>query len=49
VQKEPQLFQRREVQLGTEQERRVQVRDGVRPGEFVIGRGAIFVDNEWQQ
>lgn len=49
VQKEPQLFQRREVKLGAEQERRIQVRDGVRPGEFVIGRGAIFVDNEWQQ
>jgi len=26
----------------------VQIRDGVRPGEMVVGRGAIFVDNEWR-
>jgi cobalt-zinc-cadmium efflux system membrane fusion protein len=49
VQQEPMVFRRREVKLGSEQERLVQVRAGLRPGEFVIGRGAIFVDNEWRQ
>jgi len=42
-------FQRRPVQLGYEQSGLVQVQQGVRAGEFVVGRGAIFVDNEWRQ
>lgn len=49
VQQEPMVFRRREVQLGSEQGQRVQVRAGVRPGEYVISRGAIFIDNEWRQ
>jgi cobalt-zinc-cadmium efflux system membrane fusion protein len=32
-----------------EQDGRVQVRDGLKTGEQVIARGAIFVDNEWRQ
>ena len=32
-----------------EQDGRVQIREGLKAGERVVGRGAIFVDNEWQQ
>jgi cobalt-zinc-cadmium efflux system membrane fusion protein len=46
---EPLVFQRRKVQLGMEQDGRVQIRNGLKPGELVIARGAIFVDNEWRQ
>jgi membrane fusion protein, heavy metal efflux system len=46
---EPLVFQRRKVQLGMEQDDRVQIRNGLKPGELVIARGALFVDNEWRQ
>jgi cobalt-zinc-cadmium efflux system membrane fusion protein len=49
VQREPQVFQRRKVTLGAEQAECVQIRDGLKPGELVVGRGAVFVDNEWRQ
>ncbi len=49
VQQVPMVFARRKVELGLEQDGRIQIRSGVKPGEFVIGRGAIFVDNEWRQ
>jgi cobalt-zinc-cadmium efflux system membrane fusion protein len=49
VQREPLLFARRKVSIGREQDGRVQIRDGLKPGELVIARGAIFVDNEWRQ
>ena len=45
----PGEFQRRLVTLGAEQDGRVAVRDGVQVGEKVVGRGAIFLDNEWKQ
>ena len=32
-----------------EQHGRLQIRDGLQPGERVVVRGAIFVDNEWRQ
>jgi cobalt-zinc-cadmium efflux system membrane fusion protein len=48
VEEQPMLFRRRKVTIGMEQDGRVQIRDGVRPGEMVVGRGAIFVDNEWR-
>jgi len=48
VEEQPMLFRRRKVTIGMEQDGRVQMRDGVRPGEMVVGRGAIFVDNEWR-
>ena len=35
--------------LGLEQDGRVQIRTGLKAGEVVVGRGAIFVDNEWKQ
>jgi membrane fusion protein, heavy metal efflux system len=43
------VFQRRKVKLGLEQEGRVQIRDGLKAGDLVLVRGAIFVDNESQQ
>jgi len=49
VEIEPMLLQRRKVKLGLEQDGRLQVREGLKPGELVVGRGAIFVDNEWRQ
>jgi cobalt-zinc-cadmium efflux system membrane fusion protein len=49
VETQPMLFQRRKVKVGLEQDGRLQVREGLKPGELVVGRGAIFVDNEWRQ
>lgn len=49
VQSNPQIFERRNVTLGLEQDGRVQIRTGLKEGEVVVGRGAIFVDNEWKQ
>ena len=49
VEEEPMLFRRRKVTLGIEQEGRMQIREGLKAGELVAGRGAIFVDNEWRQ
>jgi membrane fusion protein, heavy metal efflux system len=49
VEIEPMLFRRRKVKIGLEQDGRLQVREGLNPGELVVGRGAIFVDNEWRQ
>jgi cobalt-zinc-cadmium efflux system membrane fusion protein len=49
VEKADMLFQRRLVQIGMEQDDRVQIRSGVAVGERVVARGAIFVDNEWKQ
>ena len=49
VEEEPMLFRRRRVTLGIEQEGRMQIREGLKAGELVAGRGAIFVDNEWRQ
>jgi cobalt-zinc-cadmium efflux system membrane fusion protein len=49
IQREPLLFQRRKVKIGLEQDGRLQILDGLAEGELVIGRGAIFVDNEWRQ
>ena len=49
VEREPMVFQRRKVKVGLEQDGRLQIRDGLKPGETVVARGAIFVQNEWQQ
>jgi cobalt-zinc-cadmium efflux system membrane fusion protein len=46
VRQEGTLFQRRKIRLGLERDGLVQVLDGLRDGEQVIGRGALFVDNE---
>jgi cobalt-zinc-cadmium efflux system membrane fusion protein len=48
VETEPRVFQRRNVRIGLEQDGKVQILDGVRPGERVAARGAIFLDNQLQ-
>ncbi len=49
VENEPLLFKRRLVEIGTQQDGLTQIRSGLDAGEKVVGRGAIFVDNEWRQ
>ena len=49
VEPEPLLFKRRVVEIGMQQNGLTQIRSGVAIGELVVGRGAIFVDNEWRQ
>ena len=49
VEEEPMLFRRCKVKLGIEQDGRVQIRDGLKAGDLVVVRGAIFVDNAWRQ
>jgi len=46
VQREPMTFQRRKVKVGLERDGLVQILDGIIAGEQVVGRGAVFVDNE---
>src|SRR5215468_10198435 len=48
VGREPLVFERRRVQAGLEQDRKLQILAGLKAGEVVIARGAIFVDNEWR-
>src|SRR5262249_40298604 len=48
VEERPLQFGRRQVQIGMEQNGRIQIRDGLNVGERVVARGAIFVDNEWR-
>ncbi len=49
VEPEPMLFKRRVVEIGMQQNGLTQIRSGLAVGELVVGRGAIFVDNEWRQ
>jgi cobalt-zinc-cadmium efflux system membrane fusion protein len=49
VETEPMLFKRRVVEIGIQQNGLTQIRSGLVPGELVVARGAIFVDNEWRQ
>jgi membrane fusion protein, heavy metal efflux system len=49
VEDEPMLFRRRRVSLGGEQEGRVQIRSGLKAGDLIVARGAIYVDNESRQ
>ena len=44
VERAPMLFERRRVTLGLEDGGRVEVREGLKPGERVIGRGALLLD-----
>lgn len=46
---EPTLMRRREVEIGIEQDGRMQIRRGLTPGMLIVERGAIFIDNEWRQ
>jgi cobalt-zinc-cadmium efflux system membrane fusion protein len=49
VEREPMQFERRKVKIASEQDGRLQIREGVKPGELVVARGAIYIDNEWRQ
>jgi membrane fusion protein, heavy metal efflux system len=49
VEEEPMVFRRRTVRLGMEQNRRIEIREGLKGGELAVTRGAIFLDNEWRQ
>lgn len=49
VETEPMLFKRRVVEIGIQQNGLTQIRSGLKVGELVVARGAIFVDNEWRQ
>ena len=49
VEREPMLMQRRNINVGLEQQGYFQVLDGVKIGERVVARGAIYVDNQWRQ
>ena len=49
VQQSPMSFQRRMVKVGMEQDGQVEVREGLKAGEFAVTKGAIFLDNEWRQ
>jgi len=48
VEEEPMVFRRRKVKIGMEQGGYVQIREGLKLGESVAARGAIFIDNEWR-
>jgi cobalt-zinc-cadmium efflux system membrane fusion protein len=48
LEREPMHFERRRIRAGLEQEGRLQVLAGLKQGDLVLGRGAIFVDNEWR-
>jgi cobalt-zinc-cadmium efflux system membrane fusion protein len=49
VEREPMRFERRSVKLGLEQEGLLQVREGLKVGDQIVSRGALFVDNQWRQ
>ena len=44
VERAPMLFERRRVSLGLEEGGQVEVREGLKPGERVVGRGALLLD-----
>src|SRR5215470_17234310 len=49
IEREPMVLQRRKVKVGMEQDGRLQIRDGLKSGDLVVSRGAIFVQNELDQ
>ncbi len=49
VEQEPYVFKRRLVTLGLERDDSIQINAGLKAGERILSRGAIFVDNEWRQ
>jgi cobalt-zinc-cadmium efflux system membrane fusion protein len=49
VEEQEMIYRRRTVTIGREQDGRVEIREGLKPGERVVTRGAIFIDNEWRQ
>ena len=49
VEREPLVFEHRKVTVGLEQDGHLQINDGLDAGELVVGRGAIYLQNELQQ
>jgi cobalt-zinc-cadmium efflux system membrane fusion protein len=49
VEQKPMQFKRRKVDVGLEQDRRLQVVNGLSENDWVVSRGVIFVENEWRQ
>jgi len=49
VGREPLVFERRKVKVGLEQDGRLLINDGLEAGELVVGRGAIYLQNQLQQ
>ena len=49
VERKPLAFERRPITVGSEQSGRTQVLAGLKHGEMVVARGAIFLDNEWRK
>jgi cobalt-zinc-cadmium efflux system membrane fusion protein len=49
VQVEPGRFERRRIEVGREQDGRLAVLSGLRENDSIVGRGAIYIDNEWRQ
>lgn len=48
VEVEPRVFQQRKIRVGLQQDGMIQVLDGLKPGEQVASRGALFLDNAFQ-
>ena len=49
VEVEPMVYTRRAIKTGLQQNGRMQVLSGLQPGDTVVGRGALFIDNEWHK
>lgn len=49
VEQNPMHFKRRKIELGIQQDSRLQVVSGLSPNERVVSRGVIYVENEWKQ
>jgi cobalt-zinc-cadmium efflux system membrane fusion protein len=49
VETDPMVYTRRRIKVGLQQDGRLQVLDGLKAGEAVVVRGAIFINNEWHK
>lgn len=49
IEDKPMHFKRRKIEVGLEQDGRLQVVSGLAANESVISRGVIYVENEWKQ
>jgi membrane fusion protein, heavy metal efflux system len=49
VEEKPMHFKRRKIEVGLEQNGRLQVVSGLAANESVVSRGVIYVENEWKQ
>jgi cobalt-zinc-cadmium efflux system membrane fusion protein len=49
IEEKPMHFKRRKIEVGLEQNGRLQVVSGLAANESVVSRGVIYVENEWKQ